>query len=158
MGNGEKIKFWEDKRIPTIKGMKIRSNKPQNCPIEKVIEIINHQDKSWNEDLLKNLIIEEELTEIKKKFISNREQEDKIVWQNDKRGEYTVKSGYYIEVTNEVNIQNNINTNKNHQEETHKTTPTFTQIIGRIENNNNRHNNQTTQIEGTNRGQDKREQ
>lgn len=97
--------------------MKIRSNKPQNCTIERVTKIINHQDKSWNEDLLKDLITEE-LNEIKQIFISNREHEDIIVWQHDKRGEYTVKSGFYIEVTNKEDIQNNIDTNKNHQKET----------------------------------------
>lgn len=34
VGNEQKIKFWEDKWIPIIEGMKIRTDKPINCQIK----------------------------------------------------------------------------------------------------------------------------
>lgn len=44
--------------------MEIISIKPINNQVEKVSNVINYQDKVWNKDLLKEIIIEDELGEI----------------------------------------------------------------------------------------------
>lgn len=48
--------------------MKIGSIKPNNNQIEKVSDIINIQERSWNEEILREHISKEEICEIKKYF------------------------------------------------------------------------------------------
>lgn len=110
VSNGENINLWEDKWIPTIKRMKITTNKPSNNLVEKVSDVIKYPKKEWDEDKLKEHIIEEEIREITKIFINQHTQEDKIIWQYDKKRQYIVKSGYYVEVSKgeeEQAIRNN---------------------------------------------------
>lgn len=86
VGNKKKINLREDKWIPTIRGMKIRSNKPINNQIEKLSDVINIQERIWNEAILKEHIAEEEIEEIKRNiFISQNNQENRITWYHDKK-------------------------------------------------------------------------
>lgn len=43
VGNREKNKFWENPWIPTINGNKIITEKPRDCNIKKVRDVINQQ-------------------------------------------------------------------------------------------------------------------
>lgn len=54
VGNGEKINFWEDRWIPTIRGMEITTNKPNNNIVEKVSDVIKYPEREWDEDKLKD--------------------------------------------------------------------------------------------------------
>lgn len=100
VGNGENIDFWKDPWIPTLRNFKLISIQPKECRIKKVKDVINPITKKWKEEILQNLILREEINEIKRIFISNNQHEDKIKWQYGKKGNYIVKSRYYVEMEN----------------------------------------------------------
>lgn len=64
-------------------------------------EVVNYHETVWNEGILKALILEEELGEIIKIFISQNNQDDIIIWHYDKKGQYKIKFEYYVEVSKE---------------------------------------------------------
>lgn len=55
-----------------------------------------------------------EINEIKKIYLSENQHEAKIIWKFDRKGNYTVKSGYHTQM--ETQEQNNAN-NTNQQED-----------------------------------------
>lgn len=91
--NGENIKFWEDKWIPSLSGFKMVSHKPINCGIEWVSDVINKNRGVWEEDKLRQVVSEQEWQTIISIPIPMLEREDSLVWHFSKNGDYSVKSG-----------------------------------------------------------------
>lgn len=97
--NGENIEFWKDLWISTLRNFKITSQKPEECNVKYVKDVIDLRTREWNEQILQNII---STNKIKKLFISNNQHEDKIRWQHEKKkGNYFVKSGYHVEIENQ---------------------------------------------------------
>ncbi|KAL7201806.1 hypothetical protein ACSBR1_033496 [Camellia fascicularis] len=92
--NGEHINFWGDSWIPSIKGHKIFSSKPDGCTINMVADEIDHTSKSWNISSLQYYLTSEETKVILAIPIAVVYREDFLVWHPNSSGCYSVKSGY----------------------------------------------------------------
>ncbi|KAJ9182498.1 hypothetical protein P3X46_006489 [Hevea brasiliensis] len=61
-----------------------------------VHQLINQNSHSWNYERLQQNFHEEEIKCISAIPVGLFRQKDQLIWHYDKRGKYTVKSGYYI--------------------------------------------------------------
>lgn len=95
MGNGELIRFWEDRWVPELDGDKLNSQPPPNCNWTKASDFIDQASHSWNLDKLKSCVSEEKVQAISKIPISLSIGQDKIIWKPNKSGKNSVKSGYH---------------------------------------------------------------
>lgn len=96
IGDGSKISIWNDPWLP-----KPHTFKPFSLPMEGtenwcVGDIIDSENKEWNSLLMEDLFTKEEAETIMSIPLSLRQLEDKYVWHFDKRGIYSVRSGYHL--------------------------------------------------------------
>lgn len=102
----------------------------------------------WDIQKMQNEINEQGNEEIKKIFISENLHEDELIWSNNKKkGIYTVKSGYFIEVSTNINNNNNNNNannnNNNDNNNSNNTHINNNENLSNDCNNNTGNNNQT---------------
>lgn len=69
----------------------------------KESEVINPKTRGWDTEMLSNMITEEKLNEVTKISINSNLHEDKVISNYDKKGVYTIKSGYYLEIKEDIN-------------------------------------------------------
>ena len=94
IGSGEKINIWQQRWLP-------RKHPPRQpmCPLESfenytVDLLIDPNTRTWNEELIDGLFVEEDAELIKKTPLSWAATEDTLYWSYSTSGHYTCKSGY----------------------------------------------------------------
>ncbi|KAJ0075170.1 hypothetical protein Patl1_34400 [Pistacia atlantica] len=102
IGDGSKVKIWQDKWLPSASSFKIQSQCLDMDPEAKVATLIDPQSKSWKLDLLKDLFSESEVDIICRIPISIFNRPDKIVWRCAKNGLFSVKSAYHLQVESQI--------------------------------------------------------
>jgi len=98
VGNGLKIKIWEDKWIPSTFSHKIQDPIRVLNREAKVADIINLETNWWNIHLIEHIFPMETVEKICSLAISPRTQEDKLVWAGSKSGSFSVRNAYHLEV------------------------------------------------------------
>jgi hypothetical protein len=97
IGNGQKVRIWEDNWLISQNGFKIFTPQPNNSSISKVSDIITLQpSKSWNSDIINQVFIPFERDQIHQIPLVKEQTDDQLMWPFTKEGSYTVKSGYNI--------------------------------------------------------------
>jgi len=90
VGDGRKISIQEDKWLqPGVIGGPANRNEPTT-----VAELINDTTREWKEVEVQHLFEYRIANEILSIPLSPNPEEDTLVWQGNKLGKYTVKSGY----------------------------------------------------------------
>lgn len=80
IGNGKKVKVYENRWIPTSLGFRFRSTRnilPENCEVE---DLMDTELKTWNCELIYQEFEYEEATHIASISISDGVLEDKRIW------------------------------------------------------------------------------
>jgi hypothetical protein len=98
VGNGSKIKIWEDKWIPSTFSHRIQDPVRVLNREAKVADIINLDTNGWNIPLIEHIFPSGTVEKICSLAISPRTQEDKLVWAGSKSGAFSVRSAYHLEV------------------------------------------------------------
>jgi hypothetical protein len=83
-GNGEKIRIWRDNWIPRG-DMKAMANMT-NSRVRRVANLINQEEHSWNEDVVKNIFMDHDAKEILKIRLPKYDEEDFVAWTLEKNG------------------------------------------------------------------------
>lgn len=65
---------------------------PSNATVSELMD----QDHKWKEELLYEQFIKEDADAIKNIPLPNNPNKDQVLWHYDKKGDYSVKSGYQI--------------------------------------------------------------
>ncbi|XP_052477251.1 uncharacterized protein LOC128032614 [Gossypium raimondii] len=113
VGNGASINIWNDpwllgrenNRIPVIE------IKP---PWSTVNQLMNEEDSTWNRELIHNLVDDDTANRIFAIPISQSRPEDMLVWKYEGSGEYTVRSGYRVLITDY--LQSNLHMSSTNEE------------------------------------------
>lgn len=95
VGDGKKIKIWEDRWLPSRGSFKIQSpNKilPRSAIVK---DLIQDADPVWKVELINLIFWEEEAKIILGIPLVSAHLEDKMIWALIKNGVFTVKSAYY---------------------------------------------------------------
>jgi hypothetical protein len=97
IGDGENIKVWADPWIPRGTTRRPTAVRGQSI-ISTVSELLNPITDTWDEELIRDIFIEEDTSHIL--AIPLRQgMEDCIAWHYDNKGLFTVKSAYHLGVT-----------------------------------------------------------
>ena len=110
LGDGRKVRIWEDNWLPTQNGYKVWSPKPPNCAISRVCELIDEEHGGWKIQLLNELFFLFEVQQIMQIPILPSQQQDKFLWAMNKKCEFSVKSAHkFIKGRREVMSSNQSN-------------------------------------------------
>ncbi|KAL0848127.1 hypothetical protein Bca101_021374 [Brassica carinata] len=109
IGNGENTKVFQDSWIdqqPARRAQVVRWN-PENLRQRpphnlKVRDLLVNQGREWNLEVLSRIFPAEEVERILKIRTCGRNSRDVYIWDYNKTGAYTVKSGYWV-LTNILN-------------------------------------------------------
>lgn len=100
VGNGKLIHIWEDRWMLTPSTYKVISPLlPHFDDFPMVSALIYLDTRRWKADLVRRTFLPFEANTILNLPISVTLPDDKITWIGNKRGEFTVKSAYYIALT-----------------------------------------------------------
>jgi hypothetical protein len=91
IGNGKKVRIWRDNWIPRG-DMKVAANL-SNSRLGRVDNLINHEDKTWKENLIRDIFVDHDAEEILKIGLPRNDEEDFIAWTPEKHGMFTVQCG-----------------------------------------------------------------
>ena len=96
VGNGDNIRIWMDKWIPTPSTYKVISP-PVGLPLEAwVCELIDPNSGTWRTELVQRIFLPHEADEICNIALSSKLPEDKQVWAQTNNGRFTMRSAYKI--------------------------------------------------------------
>jgi hypothetical protein len=96
VGDGKNINIWDDCWIPSSPNRKVMTPRG-NIFYTKVLELINSEDGSWDEEILNLLFSSVDVQWILNIPLSRRGMDDFAAWHFNKNGIFTVKSAYYVE-------------------------------------------------------------
>lgn len=95
IGNGEKVKIWGDKWLPTLSTFRVSSPRLFLDPDSRVGELITAEETSWNFEAISALFMPHEAEVIRSIPLSIRLPEDKLIWALSFNGLFSVRSAYY---------------------------------------------------------------
>ena len=95
VGNGHNIKIWRHKWVPHGEHINVLEKKGRNRLIY-VNELINEENRCWNETLVRHVLKEEDANEVLKIRLPNHQMDDFPAWHHEKSGLFTVKSAYKL--------------------------------------------------------------
>lgn len=70
-------------------------HRPLETRTSGVRDLIDRENKCWNQNLINSTFITIDTIEINKIPLNNLDEEDCLSWKARKNGHYTVKTGYY---------------------------------------------------------------
>lgn len=98
IGSGADTYIWDDVWLPTSPA---RAPKPKTTHVDKDLKVhhlIDYDTKEWNVELLHELIVADDVSQILSLRISKSWRHDGYSWNHTNSGCYTVKSGYTLAV------------------------------------------------------------
>ncbi|XP_042974742.1 uncharacterized protein LOC122306380 [Carya illinoinensis] len=98
VGDGKDIKIWGSKWLPKPISYAIQSPENQMMKDSKVDELINTQEGEWDEVKIRSLFIEDEAELILSIPLSRGNMKDKLIWGPSKRGVFSVRSAYFLDL------------------------------------------------------------
>ncbi|KAH9784956.1 reverse transcriptase domain-containing protein [Citrus sinensis] len=94
IGNGEQVEVYKGNWMPRPTSFKPVS--PPSLPIDSRVSDLINAANQWNEGLINQHFGKEDAEMILRIPLPSRPMEDQIVWHYDKKGIYSVKSGYQV--------------------------------------------------------------
>jgi hypothetical protein len=98
VGNGRSIKIWKDKWLPNPSTYRICSPPSVLDPNATVSELLDRETKWWNYQLVESIFSPEEVQMILSIPLSSTKQPDALFWRGSAKGNFTVRSAYYIQM------------------------------------------------------------
>lgn len=92
--NGRSINIWNDGWIPGNKDGRVQTDKPPNCDVSKVEDLI--RGFRWNKYVIFSTFNKKDAEKILQIPVSLSRREDNNYWIHSEIGQYTVKSGYKL--------------------------------------------------------------
>ena len=96
MGNSRLIHIWEDKWLPTPTTYNDISPPRPFDDFIMVSALIDHETRRWKVELIRAVFLPFEDDMILNMPLSYNLPEDKLIWTGNRRGDFTIKSAYYI--------------------------------------------------------------
>ena len=96
VGNGNSIRIWGDKWLPSTPTHKVASPRLFLHPDTLVGELIDHENVWWKTEALATLFLPYKVNIIQSIPLRSRFPEDKIVWAETSNGKFSVRSAYAV--------------------------------------------------------------
>ena len=96
--NGQLIHIWDDKWIPNPTTYKVISLPRPFEDYPMVSSLIDPMTRWWKLGVVRALFLPFEANRISKIPLCYNLPEDKLIWMGNKRGDFTIKSAYFVAV------------------------------------------------------------
>jgi hypothetical protein len=96
VGDGNDIKIWGDKWLPTPSSHSVQSPRIPMMEDMKVSSLIDQELKQWNNSFIASHFLLEEASVIINIPLSPFLLRDRLIWRCTKNGEFTVRSAYHL--------------------------------------------------------------
>ncbi|XP_062028495.1 uncharacterized protein LOC133744394 [Rosa rugosa] len=93
IGDGSQVHIWNDAWIPNCPSYLI--HRPENTTFERVSDLIDHQNQTWNFASVSTLFNPNVVHHILSIPLPRNSMHDQLIWSYEKRGFFTVKSAYW---------------------------------------------------------------
>jgi hypothetical protein len=98
VGTGSRIRVWKDAWLPSPTSYKVISP-IRNLDEDALVESLIHQDSmTWNVPLLEQTFLPRDVEIIQQIPLSLRRPVDRFIWAGTKKGVFTVKSAYQLQL------------------------------------------------------------
>lgn len=98
VGNGESFFIWGDKWLPSPSTFQVQSPVNLLAHDARVSALINPISRWWDVHLIRSVFHPEEAEVICGMLLSPLKQPDKLIWSETRKGYFTVKSAYHLEL------------------------------------------------------------
>jgi hypothetical protein len=95
IGDGRNTQFHRDQWIPRSRGLKVTGVK-KNTRLRWVNQLIEPASNQWNIEILRDLFYEHDVQAILSIELPQTQQQDRVAWNYEKNGVFTVKSVYRL--------------------------------------------------------------
>ena len=102
IGNGESVRIKQDKWLPSQLSRSVASQIPLMSPDTKVSELIDQDKAAWKSEVVQQLFLPQEASEILGIPLSERLPPDRIVWACTPSGMFTTSSAYKLIISCEL--------------------------------------------------------
>ena len=96
VGNGENIRIWRNKWLPTPKTYKVVTLERGNILLTMVCDLIDNESKEWKVDVVRQNFLAQDVEAILSIPLSVNGAQDKIVWAKNRNGRFSVRSAYKV--------------------------------------------------------------
>nr|XP_023911810.1 uncharacterized protein LOC112023433 [Quercus suber] len=96
IGNGEQVRIWTDRWLPTTRSFKAVSPRPPHAESELVASLIDMDRRGWDVTKVRNTFMPQEAQVILGIPISPRLPQDSLIWAWTPTGRFTVNSAYKV--------------------------------------------------------------
>jgi hypothetical protein len=97
IGNGSKVKVWEDNWIPRS-GLKRPLGHKPHTEVSLVEELLQPNGQGWNEAKLNDTFFQGDVDDIMSVPVGRAGTDDYIAWNYTKNGVFSVKSAYHLKM------------------------------------------------------------
>uniref|UniRef100_A0A2N9INQ2 Reverse transcriptase zinc-binding domain-containing protein n=1 Tax=Fagus sylvatica TaxID=28930 RepID=A0A2N9INQ2_FAGSY len=96
VGVGSHINIWQDSWLSVSPSFKVITTAPVLPGIASVESLIDAESMTWKKSLIEQIFLPRDSELILKIPLSPRRPPDKLIWSGSNKGQYTVKSGYQL--------------------------------------------------------------
>ena len=96
VGNGEHIRVWGDKWLPSPSTFKVVSPRLFMHADIRVSKLISHEPVGWKMQVIDTLFLPHEVDIIKSIPLSTHSPPDKLIWATTTNGLFSVHSAYKV--------------------------------------------------------------
>ena len=96
VGDGRHIRVWQDQWLPTRSTYKVVSPERPGNQVRMVSELLREGSMEWDIELVKRLFLPQDVEAILSTPLSVSAAADRMVWVEDKKGRFSVKSAYRL--------------------------------------------------------------
>src|ERR1044072_4089655 len=86
IGNGFQIKVWEDNWLPYNINLKSMTERPLNCSVSYLYELIDREHGSWNRNMVNELFLPNDASKIMRMPLLDLEERDALIWHSSSHG------------------------------------------------------------------------
>ncbi|OMP06127.1 hypothetical protein CCACVL1_01702 [Corchorus capsularis] len=98
IGDGQSVSILNDTWVPGLPVERPNSMVPNVLDHGIVAELIDQEERTWKEELLRSLFDPNEVETIMDIPLSLQRIEDKLIWTESKLGVFTVRSAYHVAI------------------------------------------------------------
>lgn len=96
IGNGNSVSIWNERWVPRPFTFKVLSPMIEHSAVWKVSALIDNSSCSWNQNLLRELLNNDDVELVSRVPISATNAPDKLVWRCTTNDKFFVKSAYHL--------------------------------------------------------------